>query len=134
MRTDEKGFNRLSQVFVGWGADEVPQSAALFRPPSPKPIVQLSLQWAFQHHLLHETDIGFRLIGLPYVTSWWQVVQSTSVLRFLAAIMRDPCWLFPTVIGFEVFQCSNVMHLNALGVSCRATVFTGIGEQPLFQL
>src|SRR6266487_3650762 len=58
------------------------RATALFRPPSPKPIVQLLLQWAFQHHLLRETDIGFRLIGLPYVTSWWQVVQSTSVLRF----------------------------------------------------
>jgi hypothetical protein len=84
---NKKGFQSLGKVRVGWGADEVPQSAALFRPPSPKPIVQLSLQWAFQHHLLHEADIGFRLIGLPYVTSWWQVVQSTSVLRFLAAII-----------------------------------------------
>ena len=40
------------------------RAVVLFRPPSPTPIVQLSLQWAFQHHLLHETDIGFRLIGL----------------------------------------------------------------------
>jgi hypothetical protein len=59
-------FNPIRPLYlVGWGADEVPQSAALFRPPSPKPIVQLSLQWAFQHHRLRETDIGFRLIGLP---------------------------------------------------------------------
>ena len=78
---------RITQIRVGWGADEVPRSAALFRPPSPKPIVQLSLQWAFQHHRLRETDIGFRLIGLPYVTSWWQVAHNTSVLRFLAAII-----------------------------------------------
>src|SRR6266487_1498921 len=41
------------------------REVTLFRPPSPKPIVQLLLQWAFQHHLLRETDIGFRLIGLP---------------------------------------------------------------------
>jgi len=61
----QQSFQRIREIFVGWGADEVPQSAALFRPPSPKPIVQLSLQWAFQHHLVCETDIGFRLIGLP---------------------------------------------------------------------
>src|SRR6266487_2572428 len=63
------------------------RTAALFRPPSPKPIVQLLLQWAFQHHLLREMDIGLRLIGLPYVTSWWQVTHNTSVLRFLAAMI-----------------------------------------------
>ena len=63
--TTQATIQGVSQITVGWGADEVPQSAALFRPPSPKPIVQLSLQWAFQHHLVCETDIGFRLIGLP---------------------------------------------------------------------
>src|SRR3989442_607955 len=45
----------------------------------------------------------------------------------------DPSWFFSTVIGFEVFECSDVMHLNALCISCGATVFTGIGQQPLFQ-
>jgi hypothetical protein len=38
---------------------------ALFRLPSPKPIMHLSVQWAFQHHLICETDFGLRLIGLP---------------------------------------------------------------------
>jgi hypothetical protein len=46
----KKSFQHLSQIFVGWEADEELHCCALFRPPSPKPIVQLSLQWAFQCH------------------------------------------------------------------------------------
>ena len=40
-------------------------AAALFRPPSPKPDVHLSMHPAFQRHIFRETDTGFRLIGLP---------------------------------------------------------------------
>src|SRR6266480_4956682 len=30
----------------------------------------------------------------------------------------DPCWFLPSIIGLEVFECSNVMDLDWLGVSC----------------
>src|SRR5258708_27860346 len=45
----------------------------------------------------------------------------------------DPCWLFSSVIGLKVFECSDVMHLDLFGVCCGSTVFAGIGKEPLFQ-
>lgn len=76
-------------------------------------------QGADEQHSLREKDRGFRLIGLPWVTSWWRTTRVSCV--FLLPCF-DPCWFFPIVIGFQVFQCSDMMHLDAFGVSCDATV------------
>src|SRR5215471_6060958 len=110
--TSEKPFHCLSQIFVGWEADEVRHCYALFRPPSPKPIVQLSLQWAFQWHPFYVSGLGLLSHGSAIGHILMAGGAEDQRLVFACRHDLDPGRFFSTIISFQVFQRPDVMHLN----------------------
>ncbi len=44
----------------------------------------------------------------------------------------DPEWLFPTIIGVQVFECPNMMDFDLCGESGGPTDFTDLCQEPPF--
>src|SRR2546428_4187745 len=45
----------------------------------------------------------------------------------------NPLRFFSTVVGVEIFECTDMMHLDLICTPCRLTDFTYLGQEPFFE-
>src|SRR6266550_2886192 len=128
--TCQHALQSLTKVFVGWEADEVPHCCCPFfdpLPPNPSCIFQCNGLSSVIRHVnglrlsSHRSSIGHILVA-----------GGAQHQRFAFPRRHDfdPCWFVSTIRGRKVFECSDMMHLDSLCISCGSTVFADIGKEP----
>ena len=63
------------------------------------------------------------------------VTSTTEDQRFATAGGHDldPTWFLSALVSVEVFECTNMVHLNGLGQAGRPAMLTDLSQEPPFE-